>query len=441
MMKKRLWNGYQKKTAFFLVFLCLFALLGLCGPYQAQAKKAVALNQTTLSMAPATTKKLSLDGAVAKKVKWTSGNKKVAVVSSSGTVTAKAKGTAKIRAAYGGVKYVCTVTVTYKVYTASDGMRYKDAAGNFGRTGRWFKKSIDGGSYYFTSTDGSAIYFKTANTKSVNVSFVSNVAVATPYFAYSVDGGSMKRQLISNGSISFKNAKTHYVRLLIDATSEYEDRWGAEAGVGIKFVSATSKDGIVTAIKPQNANVAFYGDSITKGVRALKMALTPGGTSAVHSFPWYCASQLDLVPYFIGFSGSGITETGSFNTCYNAIQKLSAYRAAAKFDADVVVIEHGCNDVYTHGTMYVNEYKKVLELLHKKFPKAVLISLIPFNQIHAEEIRQAASAYKWCNLVETASWGLSYTDGMHPNAAGAKKAGLKLAKIIASKRKVTLKGG
>lgn len=395
----------------------------------------VYLSETSVVMTPATTKKLQLIGALSG-VKWSSSNKKAAVVNKKGKVTAKAKGVTRIKAVYKKKEYICNVVVRYMTYTTSDGIRYKDTSGSFGRTGRWFQKNIAGGKYYFTSTDGSAVYFKVTGSKYVDVKFLSNTAVSVPYFAYSVDGGKMKRQSISNGKISVGNTKTHYVRLLIDAISEYEDRWIGEAGVAVKSIKPVTKEGVVTAIKPQNDIIAFYGDSITKGVRALNMELTPSGTSAVHSYAWYCAQKLKMVPYYAGYGGSGIFETGSFQKCYDVIEKFSAGRKADKFNADVVVVLHGTNDVYTYGDIYVSEYQKVLNLLHSKFPKAKIMAVIPFNQIHADEIRAAAaSCSKWCSVVETSSWNLTYTDGMHPNAKGSEKAGKNLAKIISSKRK------
>lgn len=53
---------------------------------------------------------LKLTGAKSK-VKWTSSNKSVAIVSSSGVVTAKKKGSATITATYNNKKYTCKITV------------------------------------------------------------------------------------------------------------------------------------------------------------------------------------------------------------------------------------------------------------------------------------------------------------------------------------------
>lgn len=395
------------------------------------------LNKTSLTMAPATTTTLKLNGATASKVTWKSSKKTVATVDKSGKVTAKAKGTADIKATYEGKTYKCKVTVKYKTYTSKDGITYKDVKGDFGRSGRWFKKTVGGGKYYFTNTGGSAIYFKVVGSKYINVNFVQNISIATPFFAYSVDGGSMKRQKVRESKISVGNTKTHYVRLVVDAVAEQENRWG-EVGVGVKSIVPVTKEGVVTAIQPQNAMVAFYGDSITEGVRALNMALLPTGTSATNSYAWYCAEQLDMIPYYAGYGGSGIIKTGSFNTCYNAITSFSASRKADKYDADVIVLEHGTNDVDVPGSTFTSEYRRVLEKLHKDHPKAYIMAMIPLKQRHDQDIRDACRGLKYVTVVETSGWKISYTDGLHPNAKGGKTMGKNLAKVIASKRKAEL---
>lgn len=403
------------------------------------AENTAYFKEAEVSMTPSTTKTLKLIGAVGK-VRWSSDNKKVASVNSSGKVTAKAKGTAIITAVCGEESYTCTITVKYGTYKAKDGMKYKDAAGSFGYTGRWFKKKIGKTKYHFTITDGSAFYFKVTGSKYVNINFLTNTRLDTPYFAYSVDGGTMKRQKITKKKINVGNSKTHYVRVIFDAMSDYENRWVEEAGIGIKSIKPVTKTGAITAIKPQNDVIAFYGDSITKGVRTLGMPLTPAYASATNTYAWHCADKLNMVPYFAGYSGSGIFEPGVFAKCSTAIGSFSAGRKASSYDADIIVLEHGTNDVYAHGDIFVKEYQKVLKTLHKQHPKAQIVAMIPFLKIHADDIKKAAAPYKkWCTVVETSSWKMSYTDGIHPNAASSKKAGKNLAKKISAIRKAKKK--
>ena len=107
-------------------------------PGEPEPQPEYSLSKTSRTMAPATTSTLKLKGVSATKVKWKSSKKTVATVDNKGKVTARAKGTAEIRAVYQGKTYKCKVSVKYKTYTAKDGITYKDVKGDFGRTGRWF---------------------------------------------------------------------------------------------------------------------------------------------------------------------------------------------------------------------------------------------------------------------------------------------------------------
>lgn len=319
-----------------------------------------------------------------------------------------------------------------QTYLSKDGMIYEDTSGNFGKTGRWFKKKIAGGKYYFTNAGGSTIYFKVSGSKYVNVNFVTNISGQDTYFSYSVDGASMKRQLYKKNKISVGNTKTHYVRLVLDAIPGEKNRW-EELGVGIKSVKPVTKKGSVTAVVPQNEVIAFYGNSITEGLLALGGSYDTKGTSATHSFAWYCAKKLNMVPYFAGYGGTGIAEKGSFNTFYKTITSFSSSRKADKFDAKVIVLEYGTNDVHITDSAFTQEYRKAVKKLHKKHPDACIIAMTPRNGRHYEDIKKAISGLKYCTLVKTSDWDISCDDGLHPNDKGAKAMGKKLAKIIENK--------
>ena len=191
-MKKRHWERMKRA---FMLFTALLVFAKIAGAEEmVWPAGVVKLSETSVVMAPGTVKKLKLNGA-SSGVKWSSSSKKTVTVGKTGKLTAKAKGTASIVAKYKKQTYICSVTVKYMNHTTADKIRYKDSSGNFGKTGRWFKKDINGKKYDFTSTDGSAIYFKVTGSKYVDIDFYWNTAVADPYFAYSVDGGNMKRQV------------------------------------------------------------------------------------------------------------------------------------------------------------------------------------------------------------------------------------------------------
>lgn len=72
--------------------------------------KSIKINKTSAVLVKGQTLKLKVSNAT-KKVKWSSTKKSVATVSSSGKVTAKKKGTAKIKAKVHGKTFICKVKV------------------------------------------------------------------------------------------------------------------------------------------------------------------------------------------------------------------------------------------------------------------------------------------------------------------------------------------
>lgn len=80
---------------------------------ESAAKTKIALNKTKVTLTVGQSVTLRLKG-IGKKVKWSSGNKKVATVNSKGKVKARKAGKAKITAKAGKKKYSCKVTVKKK---------------------------------------------------------------------------------------------------------------------------------------------------------------------------------------------------------------------------------------------------------------------------------------------------------------------------------------
>lgn len=73
-------------------------------------KKTIKLTETSLMMNPRQSQTIKLTGANAKKVRWSTSNKKIAKVSK-GRIRAKKPGTVTITAKYKKKKYKCKVTV------------------------------------------------------------------------------------------------------------------------------------------------------------------------------------------------------------------------------------------------------------------------------------------------------------------------------------------
>lgn len=82
---------------------------------------SISISETSVSIYKGKSKQLrAIVTGTSKKPSWSSSNNMVASVNSNGKVTAKKQGTAKITAAVGGKKAVCTVTVKAKAKRYSD---------------------------------------------------------------------------------------------------------------------------------------------------------------------------------------------------------------------------------------------------------------------------------------------------------------------------------
>ena len=317
--------------------------------------------------------------------------------------------------------YLDTVTYRSFVLTGEDEPYYM---------GRWFDKEIEGENHKVTLTDGAHLYFLIENAASFDVTFTVITTGEEPYFAYSIDGGEPVRQHITEPTVTLPDTGRHTVRLIADGMTEGEGKWDKEKGFAIKSVTP-SEGGSMVGIKPQEKVIFFYGDSITEGIRALNMNATSDGNSATNAYSWQCAEALGVTPYLVGYGASGLIMTGSFNTMLNAIDYLSDGRPVEDgVTPDVIVINHGTNDGGQSRKKFEEALDSTITRLQEKYPNTPIVYLIPFNQAHArvisEKLKDTANIY----VVETKDWSITYTDGVHPDAAGAKAAGEQLAAAL-----------
>lgn len=293
--------------------------------------------------------------------------------------------------------------------------------------GRWFDKEIEGTTHKVTLTDGAHLYFLIENAASFDVTFTVITTGEEPYFAYSIDGGEPVRQHITEPTVTLPDTNRHTVRIIADAMTEGEGKWKQEKGFALKSITP-AEGGSIVGIKPREKAIFFYGDSITEGIRALNMNATSDGNSATNAYSWQCAEALGVTPYLIGYGASGIIAEGSFHTMMNAMDYLSNGRPVEDgVIPDVIVINHGTNDGGASRKKFEEALTATLTHLREKYPDTPIVYLIPFNQAQAKPIENTVKDFENAYVVETKGWKVTYTDGVHPDAAGAKAAGEMLA--------------
>lgn len=318
-------------------------------------------------------------------------------------------------------------TIAYPSYQLLDGSETP------GFVGRWFEKRISGSAHQVTLSDGSTLHFMVNGATEFDIHFTVITTGKTPYFAYSIDGGDPVRQLITESTVTLPDNGMHTVCIYADGMTEGEGKWEQEKGFAFKEI--TLSEGRVCGIMPTNKVIAYFGDSITEGIRALNINADSEGNSATNAYPYFCSKALGAVTYNAGYGASGVTKTGSFNTFINAIDHLSkTVEADERFCPDIIVVNHGTNDSSVDDTLFKTELRKALDRLLERYPNVPVFYAIPFNQSKAQAIRDVAAEYgDAITVVETDRWRPSYTDSIHPNTAGAKKAGESLAAAIYQK--------
>lgn len=310
-------------------------------------------------------------------------------------------------------------------------LRYSEIDDQVGFIGRWFDATVDGEKCKCTINAGSEFYFKVKGATTVDVNFKMNSVKATPFFAYSIDGGEFTRQLITSPTLPTISTDEHIIRIVIDGLTETEDKWMGEKGIAFKDI--TTNGGTIKGIIPRNKKIMFFGDSITEGIRALNMNADSNGNSSIKAYPFECCKNLNAVTYRVGFGATSITNpygSGGIPNCLKYIDNMTNSRETPYYEPDIIVINHGTNDGNNGSDVFIPAYNKVLDRLTLKYPGIPIFTVIPFNQSHASDIRNCISNRNNCYLVETDGWGVTYTDGLHPDANGAQIAGEKLANEI-----------
>lgn len=300
-----------------------------------------------------------------------------------------------------------------------------------GLSGRWFDKEIEGKNVKVTVTAGSMMYFFVEGTTKIDIVFQDMENFTKPYFAYSIDDGDMIRRENSETSIVLPDEAPHIIQIVVDGLDGNDNKWEKE--VGLAFERIESYGGTITGVLPKQKRILFVGDSITEGAMIHCFVPLAQNNSVIESFPWKTAEMLNVEPYYIGYSSSGITEKGIFHTTSTMLDYYSMNRLIQENeipDCDLIVLFVGTNDESADETVFKEGYEEVLLKLHERYPDVSVVCMIPFTQAQNEGIRELANRFSWCCLVETKDWDVIFSDGVHPSPLGTEEIAQNLSRYI-----------
>lgn len=189
--------------------------------------------------------------------------------------------------------------------------------------------------------------------------------------------------------------------------------------------------GSILPMNSKNKTCFAIGDSITAGKNILGLYQS----AAEMGYISIMGDNLNTRISRNAHAGTGLINPAGSTYCLNYANNVKN-DLVDNYDhrPDFITINHGQNDYnYTGVTsdVFKQKYNELINRLKHKFPGVSIFCIVPFSQYFAAEIADVVSQNPTlCILVQTAGWGITYTDGVHPNVAGSITAGNKLADFL-----------
>ncbi len=263
-----------------------------------------------------------------------------------------------------------------------------------------------------------------------------------------LDGGDMfEAPIDSHLRVIAKNEGYHICRIIYRGGAEQHRRWYAPLTGKVSFMGLQVDK--PAALPADNRRVIeFVGDSITEGV-LIDMDSYKGGTwkeyidqhnrrfqdDACATYAWLTAEALDLRPIVMGYGAVGVTKSGQGAVPPAGEAYLYNFDGSpiTHAPADIVLINHGANDQKADPALYVEKYAELLDIIRKRNPEAIIVSLSAFCGAHHEALGEMIAAYNkknQCNVHFIDSTGWIPVEPLHPLRDGHAEVASHLVPIL-----------
>lgn len=267
-----------------------------------------------------------------------------------------------------------------------------------------------------------------------------------PQLWVTVDGGPRSPVTVDRPEIDLAppglGPGAHVMRVDVKDTDQVTNRWLPPLGdaVVVRGFRLAPGGRLLPAPRPGPVRMAFFGDSITEGIRALGQPLTPDGADGTRTYAAVAARAFGADLQLVGFGKQGVMREGVGNV--PAAPESFPYDfqgspADPAYDPDIVVLLQGSNDSAVTDEQFAPAYASYLREVRAADPHAWIFAMEPLIGRHADVIRSdvAAAADPRTIFVGTGGWldrhdTADYTDTVHPTVAGHLKVAARLVPII-----------
>lgn len=231
-----------------------------------------------------------------------------------------------------------------------------------------------------------------------------------------------KRQAVTNDPLWLTlDGRPHVVRIVLSGNTDEDRVWDGNQGFAVK---ALTTDGELQPVRLGRHSVTWIGDSLTAGCWV--MGKYPAEDyRAEANYAAVASDLLNARNVRIAYSAVGLSKpgTGGVPVLPEVLTAVDSKTTWQPVPTDLVVINVGTNDRHTDDTTFTVVLRRFLNQVQTLYPNSRLAVMIPFNQNFAAIIRAVVAEFMQLQLIETATWQLSTTDGVHLDLAGSRMAG------------------
>lgn len=295
--------------------------------------------------------------------------------------------------------------------------------------GRWTVKTIKNTPVMFSTNLGAELWFQVKQASYVTISLLDLAATASAWVAIQIDG--LPYQRVAVKTMAFRltlDGQAHVIRVVMSGNTDQDPVWDGTSGFAVE---ALQTDGDLHAVKPGQHSLTFIGDSITAGcwVAGKTPAKDYRGEA---NYAAIASDQLNARNVRIAYSAVGVNKPGKGGVppLPNVLTAIDSQTPWQPTPTDVVVINVGTNDGLESAESFTALLKQFINQVQSLYPNSRIAVLIPFNQRFDRVIRTVVPEFMAVQLIETADWEPSTTDGVHLDLAGSQVAGHALATAL-----------
>ena len=300
------------------------------------------------------------------------------------------------------------------------------------RTGRWIIKKSPNSPVLYSTNLGSELRCQVTNSKLFVVNVENRHAQRGPsqQYAVRIDGQAWQRFSANISRAVFTISPIpHTIEIMTAGNSDLDAVWNGDQGFAIRSV-AVDAEGKITPAAVRSV-VDFIGDSITAGcwVNGKHAAVDYRPES---NYAAIAADLLDVDSVRIAYSAGGVLRpaTGGVPVAKDFLPRIDQATQWQPNQPQLVVVNLGVNDRRFGREDFATAYENFIKQVRLTFPDTPLVLLVPFSQSFQPLITAIGHRYD-LPVINTTGWCPSFTDGLHPDQAGSRRAGKELATALA----------